>query len=347
MVQYDLLKASHDKTHDGVSLARLGGQRFCTDDHSPSDRQAWLKEIIGKEYANVDISPLSDVQLFNDMAIYPWRHGMRLSPIQSNAIKLKRLMKEPTEAVQDCYFAVVLTSGKYSLEQAGREVFLQPGDMTLYDATEPHSIVMPQTSSKILISIPRNLLDSRIFNVGKMTAKHIPSKSGIGAVVSSFIQTTVNQLNTLEQAAFLELSDPILDMLTLSLQQLNTRSVELSQHRTLTLMRVKQFVHNHIEECELNAEMISNGVGLSLRYINNLFNAEDTSLMRFLTQQRLTIAKRRLSNHLFNHKTITELAMQSGFNNMAHFSRVFKQNYGVSPRQFRVLNLTHYLNDKA
>tara|TARA_R110001583_G_scaffold41891_1_gene133118 strand:- start:12353 stop:13390 length:1038 start_codon:yes stop_codon:yes gene_type:complete len=345
MIEADLINSSRNNTHDMASLNRLGGQRFSTDDQIPSHRQEWLKEIIGKEYANVDISPLKDVQLFNEMAIYPWRHGMRLSPINSNALKLKRLTKEPTKAIQDCYFAVVLTSGKYSLEQGGREVSLQPGDMALYDATEPHSIVMPQRSSKVLISIPRALLNQRIYNVGKLTAKKISAKSGIGAVTSSFIQTAVNQLNVLEQAQFLEMSDPILDMLTLSLNQLNTSSIHLSDHQSLTLMRVKQFINQHGENGDLNPELISNGVGLSIRYINNLFNTEDTSLMRFLTQQRLELAKRRLSNHLLSHKTITELAMQSGFNNMAHFSRVFKQNYGVSPRQYRACSLTRSLGD--
>lgn len=344
MVKSDLVNTALDKTHDMASFARLGGQRFCTDEQSPSHRQEWLKEIIGKEYANVDISPLKDVQLFNEMAIYPWRHGMRLSPIRSNAIKLKRLTNEPTEAIQDCYFAVVLTSGQYSLEQGGREVSLQPGDMTLYDATEPHSIVMPQTSSKILISIPRNLLNQRIYNVGKLTAKKVPVKSGIGAVASTFIQTAVNQLHELELSQFLEISEPILDMLTLSLNQLNTSSIHLSDQKLLTLMRVKQFINQHGEQCDLNPEVISNGVGLSVRYINNLFNTEDTSLMRYLTQQRLELAKRRLSNHLLSHKTITELAMQSGFNNMAHFSRIFKQNYGMSPRQYRACTLTRALN---
>jgi len=346
MVESDLINTSLNRTHDMTSLARLGGQRFCTDEQSPSHRQEWLKEIIGKEYANVDISPQKDAELFNEMAIYPWRHGMRLSPIKSNAIKLKRLTNEPTEAIQDCYFAVVLTSGKYSLEQGGREVSLQPGDMTLYDATEPHSIVMPQISSKILISIPRNMLNQRIYNVGKLTAKIIPAKSGIGAVASSFIQTAVNQLNKLEQAQFLEMSDPILDMLTLSLNQLNTSSIHLSDHKSLTLMRVKHFINLHSEDCNLNPEVISKRVGLSIRYINNLFNTEDTSLMRFLTLQRLALAQRRLSNHLLSHKTITELAMQSGFNNMAHFSRIFKQSYGVSPRQYRACSLTRSLKDK-
>lgn len=70
---------------------------------------------------------------------------------------------------------VVLTAGKYKLEQGEREVFLKPGDMTIYDATEPHRITIPEAFSKILISIPRTLLDQRLNNIGRITATQIPS----------------------------------------------------------------------------------------------------------------------------------------------------------------------------
>ncbi len=166
---------------DGLdSLVRLNGQRFCTEQQPSAQRGEWLKEVIGREYANVDIKPSQDIALFNDMWIYPWQAGVRLSPIHSNAITLERLPQEPSHSSQDCYFMVLLTSGKYKLEQGGREVFLKPGDMTIYDATEPHRITTPDAFSKILISIPRKMLDQRLNNIGKITATQIPSAEGIG-----------------------------------------------------------------------------------------------------------------------------------------------------------------------
>ncbi|HCO00322.1 MAG TPA: AraC family transcriptional regulator, partial [Methylophaga sp.] len=114
------------------SLVRLDGQRFCTEQQPSAQRVEWLKEVIGREYANVDITPPQEMVLFNDMLIYPWQEGVRLSPIQSNAITLERLPQEPSHSSQDCYFMVLLTSGKYKLEQGGREVFLKPGEMTIY-----------------------------------------------------------------------------------------------------------------------------------------------------------------------------------------------------------------------
>lgn len=69
---------------DGLdSLVCLDGQRFCTELQPSAQRVEWLKEVIGREYANVDIKPSQDMVLFNDMWIYPWQAGVRLSPIQA------------------------------------------------------------------------------------------------------------------------------------------------------------------------------------------------------------------------------------------------------------------------
>lgn len=317
------------------TLSRLGGQHFSTEHQASSSRLSWLKDVIGREYANVDVRPHKNEPVFNDMLIYPWQSGVRLSPIKTHSLQIERLAQAPTRMEQDCYFAVLLTSGKYKLEQAGREVLLEQGDIALYDATEWHRITMPEAASKILISIPRQLLNQRIANAANLTAKKLSAKSGLGAVASSFIQTTVNQLDTIEQADFLEMTDPVLDILTVSLNELSNNKIQLSGTKNSTLFHVKRYIQKHCDDNDLSPELIAQAMGLSVRYMNQLFNAENTSLMRYVTAQRIDLAHRLLSSQRHNHRTITELAMQSGFNNMAHFSRVFKVHYGMSPRQFR------------
>ena len=318
------------------SLTRLGGQRFCTEEQPPRQRLEWLKEVIGREYANVDITPPAQTRLYNDMFIYPWQQGLRLSPIQSNAITLEILPKEPESVSQDCYFAVLLTAGEYKLEQGGREVFLKPGEMSLYDATEPHRITIPQPFSKILISIPRQLLDERVSNICNLTATRLPTQTGIAAITASMIQSTVSQLEQLDPSAFQSLSDPILEMLTMTLTEQKGSTCMLSRHRSFALMRVKRFIANQLSDTELNTEVISRAVGLSPRYINNLFNEDNTSLMRYLTKQRLSRSRHYLATSLYSYLSITEVAIKSGFSNMAHFSRIFRQAYGLSPSDYRL-----------
>lgn len=318
-----------------ANLERLGGQQFCTEEQPTNQRLEWLKEVIGREYANVDVGTPEQQNLYNDMLIYPWQQGLRLSPIKSNAISIERLPKEPEQISQDCYFGVLLTEGQYKLEQGGREVFLKPGEMTIYDATEPHRVTTPGPFSKVIISIPRFLLDERIANISRLTATRLFTVHGAGAIAASMISSTVNQLGQLDEAAFQALSEPVLELFTLSLRDVAGKPKHMSRHRSQALTRVKQFIACNLIESDLKADDIASAMSLSIRYINNLFNEEDTSLMRYLTQQRLARSRHYLASGLYAHLSITEIAMQAGFNNMAHFSRVFRQYCGMSPRAYR------------
>ncbi|MDO8826192.1 MAG: helix-turn-helix domain-containing protein [Methylophaga sp.] len=325
-----------------ANLERLGGQRLCTEDQPTNQRLEWLKEVIGREYANVDVGTPDQMSLYNDMLIYPWQQGLRLSPIRSNAITIERLPKEPEHNSQDCYFGVLLTEGQYKLEQGGREVFLKPGEMTIYDATEPHRVSTPGPFSKILISIPRFLLDERIANISRLTATRLSTSHGAGAITASMISSTVNQLAQLDETVFQALSEPVLELFTLSLWEVLGKTKPMSRHRSHALIRVKQFIACNLTDTDLNAGVIASAMGLSVRYINNLFSEEDTSLMRYLTQQRLARSRHYLASSVYQHLSITELAMQSGFSNMAHFSRAFHQVYGMPPRDYRHHCQTHH-----
>jgi AraC family transcriptional regulator, exoenzyme S synthesis regulatory protein ExsA len=57
-----------------------------------------------------------------------------------------------------------------------------------------------------------------------------------------------------------------------------------------------------------------------------------TSPGKWLTRKRLEYAK-----HLMNagNKNVTEIAYDSGFESLSHFSRVFKEKFGLSPLQYR------------
>jgi AraC family transcriptional activator of tynA and feaB len=161
--------------------------RLSTSHVSPLERLEWLREVIGREYANVDITPPANADLFNEMTITPWG-DLQLSAIRSNAISLNRLPREPQLIGQDAYFAVILLAGEYRLRQDGREIYLRPGDMTLYDAARPHRIDCPRPFEKLIVSIPRGLFTTRLTEVEHCTALRIPGNTGIGAVTSDFIR---------------------------------------------------------------------------------------------------------------------------------------------------------------
>ncbi|WOJ88846.1 helix-turn-helix domain-containing protein [Methylocapsa polymorpha] len=310
------------------------GVKLSTEDLPIRQRRDWLREVIGREYANVEIMPPAAGPLFNEMTIYPWSE-LRLSSIRSNAIGIERLPNEPMQNGHDAYFAVVLLSGEYKLEQDGREVFLQPGDMTLYDATRPHRIFCPASFSKLIVSIPRPLLKERLAGVERCTAQRIPGNAGMGAVTADFIRSTARRAGELPSSEFAALSEHCADFLTLTLASMRQEAAASSRNREMTLSRIKQFVERNLRDPDLDAAAISSGVGLSSRYVNDIFKDEGATLMRYVWMRRLENCRKDLLSSARAGHSISDIAFTWGFNDLAHFSRSFKERFGVSPRDYR------------
>lgn len=310
------------------------GARFSTDAVASYERREWLNEVICREYANVVVTPPVEGGLFNDMTIYPW-NGLQLSDIRSSGLSIERLPREPHMNAQDAYFAVILLAGDYRLEQGGREAYLRPGDMTIYDATRPHRIYCPRDFGKLIISIPRSVLRSRIAGVEHCTALRIPGDSGVSAVASSFLRATVGQLGALSAHEFLALSDHALDLLTLSTAAVRPGTCNLTRSRSASLGAVKTYVERHLHDSALDVPSIARGVGLSARYINDLFKDEQTALMRYVWQRRLEVCSQDMRDPAQAGRRLSEIAYGRGFNDLAHFSRAFKQRFGCAPRDYR------------
>ncbi len=321
-------------TSTAASDKRPAGITVSTADVAPSDRREWLQDVIRREYTRVEVLPPDSGELFNEMTFYPWE-ALRLSVVNSRALTINRPAHEPFHQSQDNYLAVVLLSGRYLLEQNGREVFLQPGDMAIYDATRPHRIQCPREFSKLIVTIPRSMMRARLAGVEHCTALRIPGDAGVGAVAANFIRCAARQADSLRADEFVALADHSLDLLTRSLASVRPQGFSLSRSRSFSLARVKDFVACHLADPMLDTAMVAAGTGLSARYINDLFRDEEASLMRYVWQQRLENCRKDMLNPLLAGQRISDIALRWGFNDLAHFSRAFRQRFGCAPRELR------------
>lgn len=299
------------------------------------DRREWLQDIISREYTKVEVIPQANVSIFNEMSIYGL-DKLRISKVRSNALTIKRQKHEPYHASQDNYLGVVLLSGKYHLEQGGRDAYLKPGDMTIYDATRPHQIHCSQNLSKLLITIPRTMMHARLSGVEHCVARCVSGDQGLGAITSNFIHSIVQQAENISDWGVSALSEQSLDLFTLSLASINSQSYYLSRSRSTALRSVQNFIELHLTNPGLDTAMVVAETGFSGRYINNLLNDIDTSLMRYILQLRLEKCSKDLLNLIHTNHSISEIAFKWGFNDLSHFSRTFKQKYGCSPKEYRL-----------
>jgi AraC-like DNA-binding protein len=111
------------------------------------------------------------------------------------------------------------------------------------------------------------------------------------------------------------------------------RGVDLLAQSLLT--RIRAYVRIHLREPDLGPDRIAAAHHISRRYLFQLWRDTGTSLEQWIITQRLTAARAELAHPHSTRRTIAAVARHWGFADPAHFSRRFRDEYGLTPREWR------------
>lgn len=100
------------------------------------------------------------------------------------------------------------------------------------------------------------------------------------------------------------------------------------------LNNVKQYIREHINQ-PLNWGVLAAVAGFSVPHFHRIFTTHmGENISNYVRRVRLERAGRKLR---LGAVDITEVALAAGYDTHAAFSKAFKQQYGLSPSEFRQL----------
>jgi AraC-like DNA-binding protein len=105
--------------------------------------------------------------------------------------------------------------------------------------------------------------------------------------------------------------------------------------RAEILLNVQTFIEAHLGNPELDPEQIARATFISTRYLHKLFEAEGTSVCRWIRETRLERCRRDLLDPALADETILTIASRWGLPGPEHFSRLFRSAFGRSPSELR------------
>lgn len=97
---------------------------------------------------------------------------------------------------------------------------------------------------------------------------------------------------------------------------------------------VMRFIREHINE-PIDRETLASVAGFSVPHFHRVFTAQvGESAISYVRRMRMERAGRKLRMGAVD---ITEVALAAGYDSHAAFSKAFKQQFGLSPSEFRQL----------
>jgi AraC family transcriptional regulator, positive regulator of tynA and feaB len=112
------------------------------------------------------------------------------------------------------------------------------------------------------------------------------------------------------------------------------------------LRDVLSFIELHVSDPKLSITTVARGCGISPRYLSFLFKLHGKPFSTLVWDKRLQMASRWLAASKPSEICVSEIAYKVGFKSTAHFSRMFKRVFNMSPRDYRSVGVRQAIQER-
>jgi AraC family transcriptional activator of tynA and feaB len=287
--------------------------------------QCWsdaLTDLCGQ----FDIDPMK-ASSFDGRINYTTVSKLKLCQIEASQHRLAHTASRAKVGTHPYFKILFQTYGISHFEQGGRRIDLMPGDCLAYDVSTPHTIVSPTLTRHEVVIVPKELLQERGFRLAKMSACKLSARTGTGRIAHDFVHAAFDEASKLSPNNAIGVADALIDLLLLPLREPDASFDRVGPEAMY--IRAQFFIREHLRDPNLSIDQISAALNCTKRYLHMLFSEKGTTISDYIRQARLQNCRQELETQV--GKSVTDVAFSWGFSSSSHFSRVFRQHFGVVP----------------
>ncbi|MFI2203349.1 helix-turn-helix domain-containing protein [Streptomyces sp. NPDC020192] len=235
-------------------------------------------------------------------------------------------------------FVVVAVVGDTGavLQQGGRTAELTAGTLALWDTERPHVVDFPRGVDIKACLVPRRALGVRDDELERVTATVIEADGPVAALLGPLLVTLAGTAVDCPEHVADRLARNFTDLVaTLITERAAGDVADTAGSRYAQTREVRAYVDRRLGDPELGPETIAAAHSMSVRSLHKLFEGEGTTVSRLIQRRRLEECARDLARGDSGERTISGVARRWGFSSPAHFSRLFRTAYGMSPSRWR------------
>lgn len=314
-------------------------ETFTTEGLRQKAKIEYWNDIVGDVFTGMETDPL-DLSRFDGKVDSDNIGQLRFSKVTAQPASVNHARKHIVRSSEQWFFLHLQASGDLELRQNGVRTLLREDDFGICDSAWPYELNYDNPCETIVLGIPASALKSRIPRPEQLSCKHMSGRAGLSSTASAMLKSLWMQAELGLPAEYgNRIADNLLDTIATAYCMAHGTEISRSAATNSRLIEIKRFIETNLEDPELTPRTIAAAFRISTRYLHMLFSHENESVSHYILRRRLEECARQMTDVFWRDKTITEIAFHKGFNNTTHFARVFKEHFGVSPREYRNLHI--------
>ncbi len=300
-----------------------------------SRRTSYWNEVYTSNFAQVTFDPVSRDNFEAEL-----RTGtmgpLRLARVSYHAAEVERTRSHINRTRQRLFSFVLHLRGRGVFTHYGHETVLDEGDLTLSDSAEPHHLKLQGPADVIILRCPPDVLKPYLPSPERLCGLRLPAHEGFTRTAAAMMRSLVDQIERGLPAQCSQMIErTIFEVMATSYAVVFDNGVPDCSAIGARRVQAGRFIETHLKEPDLTPAAVARALGVSQRYMRMVFAAERETVSEYILRRRLEECARQLASSLWRGHSITAIAFATGFNSGPHFTRAFRKQYGVTPREYR------------
>lgn len=305
-----------------------------TEGTEPVRRSRHWRDVIAGTYFPLDLG-FRDAERF-DGRLELWSLGeVSLSRLTSDGLAYVREKHHLVAETEEHYLVTVPAHTDVFFSQCGRDIRCNPGGFILERSNEPYEFSHGERNDLWVLKVPGPALAGRIRAPDRFCTMQFDARTGVGRLFVDMLALLPARFDALSTEARGALGRHLIEMIVLAVKEdARTLTSGSSAVREGHLTRVESYVRRNLGDPGLGPDSVAAACGISVRYLHEILRDTNRTLGQWIRDQRLEACRAALADPACN-RTVADVAYGWGFTDQAQFSRLFKAQFGVSPRDYR------------
>ncbi len=260
-----------------------------------------------------------------------------VSRTRVTASRLTRTVRTIARSATDDILVVCYTSGHFTCRIGDETRRVEQGELAFFDLTQEVVIEAPSVEN-ISLAVQRRKLERAIPLLDGAHGLVVPP-GALSRVLTGMMTETMDAGPTIQLPQARAIGEAIILLVIACLETIsNPKTTSDMQGGTISLASVKAAIERRLTDPDLGVQSLLDEFRMTRSTLYRAFEPLG-GVTAYITERRLRHAFRRLTDPAEKTLRVSHMAFELGFTHASAFTRAFKAQFGMTPKDIRTLSI--------